>query len=533
MILKLLKIIYHRYTHKQVEEKFGNRVIKTEKEKQYIAGINNEFITNLITRKVDGKLLLYKLVKGLDGEHFQTYVYFIWKIWKSSSYADINPETNKLINITEKSPVLLDYRSDKKLGFYTDNANINWEGKNSLMDISVIIKTGELEEKEIEREDTTQKILVEKKEKIAYQYHPFSPVVLVNSENPKFILKEGDDSDTSSFKLPAFVLFANNETAFWQNVLKGSQYLVDIITTVSGVGNILKAGRIYRLLKNRKTLLYKTAQITKAIGAAKAAVGVIDVSAGTVNVLLKLIELDDAELGKTISKYLFYLEMLSLAGEATVFLKDKLSKTAKELVENPKFTESLDDLVKKGEIDEVGKTKLLDEVYEVAEVERKLINEWDNGRLLSKRVLKKRVRGLLQEYKNFNLQINFVDETTDAARIKDWNARNVLGSFRQGPPPKLFFRKQITELTWQHEIWHLEDLKKMGSKKFYDTPNWKKEELVWERVWKTKGKWTEEELLDSYVYYKKSCRNQMIEAIKIGELEELLKKQHYINRYKR
>ena len=131
------------------------------------------------------------------------------------------------------------------------------------------------------------------------------------------------------------------------------------------------------------------------------------------------------------------------------------------------------------------------------------------------------------------MQINFGDETTDAARIKDWNARNVLGSFRQGPPPKLFFRKQITELTWQHEIWHLEDLKKMGSKKFYDTPNWKKEELVWERVWKTKGKWTEEELLDSYVYYKKSCRNQMIEAIKIGELEELLKKQHYINRYKR
>ncbi|XRE43156.1 hypothetical protein ACIVBQ_001360 [Tenacibaculum discolor] len=233
----------------------------------------------------------------------------------------------------------------------------------------------------------------------------------------------------------------------------------------------------------------------------------------------------------TIIRWFFFIN--SLAGEASVFLKDKLSKTAKELVENPKFTKSLDDLVKKGELDEVGKTKLLDEVYEVAEVERKLINEWDNGRLLSKRVLKKRVRGLLQEYKNFNLQINFVDETTDAARIKDWNARNVLGSFRQGPPPKLFFRKQITELTWQHEIWHLEDLKKMGSKKFYDTPNWKKEELVWERVWKTKGKWTEEELLDSYVYYKKSCRNQMIEAIKIGELEELLKKQHYINRYKR
>lgn len=372
LIIKLLKIIYHRYAHKQIEETFGNRTIKTEKEKQHIAGINNEFITNLITRKVDGKLLLYKLVKGLDGEHFQTYVYFIWKIWKSSSYADINPETNKRINITEKSPVLLDYRSNKKLGFYTDNATIDWEGEKNMIDIVVSAKTGEFEEKEIEREDSKQKILVEKKVKLAYQYNPLAPVVLINSKTPKFILKEGDDSDTLSFKLPAFVLFANNETAFWQNVLKGSQYLVDIITTVSGIGNILKAGRIYNLLKNGKTLLYKTKQLTALIGASRVTTGVIEVSSGTVNTLLKLTELDDTESGKTTSKYLFYLEMLSLAGEATVFLKNKLSATAKELVENPKFTKSLDDLVKKGEIDEILKTRVLEELSGVKLLETTL-----------------------------------------------------------------------------------------------------------------------------------------------------------------
>ncbi|WP_281979508.1 hypothetical protein [Tenacibaculum mesophilum] len=365
LIIKLLKIIYHRYTHKQIEETFGNRTIKTEKEKQHIAGINNEFITNLITRKVDGKLLLYKLVKGLDGEHFQTYVYFIWKIWKSSSYADINPETNKLINITEKSPVLLDYRSNKKLGFYTDNATIDWEGEKNMIDIVVSAKTGEFEEKEIEREDITQKILVEKKVKLAYQYHPFAPIVLVSSENPKFILKEEENSNISFTKLPAFVLFANKEKAFWENVLKGVGYAVDIVTTVSGVGNILKAGRIYRLLKNGKTLLYKTAQVTKTIATAKAVAGVIEVSSGTVNTLLKLTELDDTELGKTITKYLFYLEMLSLAGEATALLKDKLSKTAKELVENPKLTKSLDDLVRNEKISELEEFKFYEELFTV------------------------------------------------------------------------------------------------------------------------------------------------------------------------
>ncbi|XRE43158.1 hypothetical protein ACIVBQ_001362 [Tenacibaculum discolor] len=376
LILKLLKIIYHRYTHKQVEEKFGNRVIKTEKEKQHIAGINNEFITNLITRKVDGKLLLYKLVKGLDGEQFQTYVYFIWKIWKSSSYADINPETNKLINITKKSPVLLDYRSDTALGFHYDNAQINWEGEKEEIDVKVRVKVGSKKVPELINIgddgksrfiETGRTEVVDDYQSQQYFYHPFAPIVLINSKAPKFILKEGDDSDTSSFKLPAFVLFANNETAFWQNVLKGSQYLVDIITTVSGVGNILKAGRLVNLLRKGKTLLYKTAQVTKTIATAKAVAGIVEVSSGTVNTLLKLTETDDTELGKTITKYLFYLEMLSLAGEATVFLKDKLSKTAKELVENPKFEKSLDDLVKKGDLDEVGKKKVLKEISELAE----------------------------------------------------------------------------------------------------------------------------------------------------------------------
>lgn len=186
--------------------------------------------------------------------------------------------------------------------------------------------------------------------------------MLVNSENPKFILKEDEDSDTSNIKLPAFVLFANNESAFWKNVLKGSEYLIDILTTVSGVGNIIKAGRLYKILKGGKTILFKTKQVTKVIGVAKAATGVIEVSSGTVNTLLKLTELDDTELGKTISKYLFYLEMVSLAGEVTVFLKDKLNKTAKELVDNPKLSDAAEDLVKNGKISELEKFKLYEEL---------------------------------------------------------------------------------------------------------------------------------------------------------------------------
>lgn len=59
-------------------------------------------------------------------------------------------------------------------------------------------------------------------------------------------------------------------------------------------------------------------------------------------------------------------------------------------------------------------------------------------------------------------------------------------------------------------------------------------ELVWERIWKTKERWTEEELVDSYRYYLKSCDKERITPKLTKELEELLEKPYYRNvRYKR
>ncbi|WP_159265063.1 hypothetical protein [Tenacibaculum maritimum] len=99
-----------------------------------------------------------------------------------------------------------------------------------------------------------------------YNYHPFSPTVLLNSKNPTFLLKDKDQKEGIRFtKLPAFLLYANNQKAFWENVLTGVEYSVDILTTISGVGNLIKAGRLVKLLKNGKNLLYKTKQVTTAI----------------------------------------------------------------------------------------------------------------------------------------------------------------------------------------------------------------------------------------------------------------------------
>lgn len=377
LIIKTLRILYFRYTHKRKENTIDGSKVLEEKNVGSIER-NTLFIKNLLNRKVENEILLYKLIKGLNGEQFKTYINFIWKIWKSSAFAIIDPAENKEVTITDKSPVLIDYRSDSTLGFLKDNATIKWDGKQTQLDISVTLKTGEYEEKTIEREDGEQKILVEKQEKHQYQHHPFSPIVLVNSHNPKFFVKEDDEKENLLFtKIPSFMLFANQEVAYWQNIIKGSEYAVDIVTTVSGVGNILKVGRLYKVLKGGKTIFFKTKQATKVIAGVKAAIGAIEISSGTVNTLLKLTELDDTELGKTITKYLFYLEMLSLAGEVSVLLHGKLQETAKKILIHEDI---LKKQLRKNTQEKISKLNLKDKNYkeqvkELIEKERKVLKE--------------------------------------------------------------------------------------------------------------------------------------------------------------
>lgn len=342
LILKILRITYHRTVHKRVETTINGRKVLEE---QDIGGVleNTKFISNILHTKVEGELLLYRLIKGLDGAQFRTYVNFIWKIWKSSAYANIDVEANKLTPITEKSSVLLDYRSDKELGFHVDNATITWEKSKPAINIAVKIKTGTEEPKTFDVGDEGKPRLVTTSgdvyEKQEYTYHPFAPIVLINSNNPKFILKDEETQDTLFTKLPAFLLYANKEAAFWENVLKGVEYAVDIFTTISGVGNLLKAGRLLKVLKRGKSLLLKTPnakQVTKAITGVKAIAGTVEITSGTVNTLLKLTGAEDTELGRTIAKYLFYLEMAALAGEISVALRGKLQQSARKILEKEK-----------------------------------------------------------------------------------------------------------------------------------------------------------------------------------------------------
>ncbi|MFL0071105.1 hypothetical protein, partial [Tenacibaculum maritimum] len=202
LLLKLLKIIYHRHTHKYNKAQDVGRKVVDEKEAPTSKRLNDIYLNKLLTIKADNKILLQKLTDDLDGEQFKTYVYFIWSIWKNSSYANINPETNKTIKITGESPVLLDYRSDKTLGIHYNNATINWEANTFRIDLDIRIKTGTkkvpklvniaYETPKPQYIDTGQTTEVAIYQTFQYGYHPFSPTVLLNSKNPTFLLKDKD-----------------------------------------------------------------------------------------------------------------------------------------------------------------------------------------------------------------------------------------------------------------------------------------------------------------------------------------------------
>lgn len=342
IFIKLLEFIAEKETSKIV---FLNRFLqKTEKKITYL-----EF-----------------LYDKLDGDNNTQFVKFIHKIWKESIYRETDPDKNRFI--TAQSPVLLDYRSSKKLGFHVDNAAIDWNSDSELIEIAIDIKTGTTYEHTTyglgqAPNTTTEETTVLHN----YAYHPFAPIVILNADNPTFILKDKEQQGELFTILPAFVLLAREKKAFWENVVTAGEYAIDIATTLSGVGNILKVGRLAKLAEAGYTFTRTTAKVATGV---KAFVGVVEVSSGAGNALIKLLDINDTDLGREIARYLFYLEMLSLSGELSVALHNGLKKSARLLTNSKnkvKIEKKLDELVESGKISSAEKEELIENLKKMAD----------------------------------------------------------------------------------------------------------------------------------------------------------------------
>lgn len=355
---------------------------------------HDKFLTDLVDHKVEDEAALLILIESIDGDQFKLLMDFLWDVWKQSSFSQIDPSKNTVLEITDKSPVLLNYHSDKKFGFYTDNADIDWSETSGRIEVTTEQETDEYEI--ITRHDEFGIAYPEYRKvihKLDFEYHPLSPISIFAADNPEFILKDDDNPNANFIHMPAFILHAHNESAFWKNAITAGEYALDIVTTFSGVGNILKVGRLVRLLKTAENLTFKAKLIKQAAIAGQAAVGTVEITSGTVNALLRLTGANDTPFGRSLTKYLFYLELLSLSGEVTVGLRKLLRKSASEVFEHvdevKKLRDEYDDIITKN-TDESGRLSKTDDVIKAEENMNLLYSSWrilfDINELAAKRI---------------------------------------------------------------------------------------------------------------------------------------------------
>ncbi|MGH1383548.1 hypothetical protein [Kordia sp.] len=323
------------------------------------------FIDELFNRKMSDKTsYFYRLYNKMDTSNFDKYVRFIWSVWKNTIYKDFTEENPK---ITDKGETLLNYKSDKTIGFHHDNADIEYIEESNKIKIDISTKVVKQVKRKVGKEvfyipfhTTQEQTLI---------YDPFAPIVILEEDNPHFIFKDNENNKNAKFAvLPAFVMLANTQKAFWENVIVGAEYAVDVVTTVSGVLNILKAGRLFKILKAGHNLAGRTRSATKAITLAKSFAGTVEITSGAGNGLIKLMGLRDTPFGQTVAKYLFFLEIISLSGEISVAFRTSLSKAAKEVIEHPelpKIKKQAKEIIEKA--DDAGASKKSKEVLEAEE----------------------------------------------------------------------------------------------------------------------------------------------------------------------
>lgn len=302
----------------------------------------------------NSQMLLEFFYERIHGNNFIEFAKIVNNAWRKTRFVNADEKQNIEFKNTD-GPIILPYESEKWIGLYFSNAKVNFK-TNSQKErfLEIEYETGE----EVKINRTTPKGDSEEafvNEIDYFWYHPFYPIYLKNLENQETELKL--DSI-----VPAFMLKANQDKQFWNNVITSTEYALDVVTTLSGIGNFAKfryltkfatkTGNLRFVSKAGRTIL----SVRKAVAATAA---IVEISSGTIGALLKLTGLKDTEQGKSIVEFLFWLELLSLSGELTVAIHNGLKKSGKELLTN---RERLIKNLEKNGIDEATRKTILNEI---------------------------------------------------------------------------------------------------------------------------------------------------------------------------
>lgn len=267
----------------------------------------------------------------INGDNFIEFVKLINQAWKKSRFIYPDTEQNPEFATTD-GLLFLPYSSEKTLGFYFSNVKMSFEThhqKGRL--IKTLYETGKYKTEMRPSLKTDNLVPTQVQIIDQFWYHPFYPIYLKDIENQE------TDMKLDSI-VPAFMLKANRDKQFWSNVITTAEYAADILTTLSGVGNITKFRYLARVAQLAEVVegasaVTKVARAVNILRYVKGAAGVVELTSGSVNLMLKITGARDTEFGESLSKVLFFLELITLSGELTASMKLGLRKSAKEAVE--------------------------------------------------------------------------------------------------------------------------------------------------------------------------------------------------------
>ena len=318
------------------EEMAALRILKTAK-----PGQSTEILTELLaprdiysatTGSLKYKNIFTALYHRVTGDENRDYITVLFKLWYDSEYA----RTDRPEYVYKNKPMVFDYKSEKILGFYDSNWNVD--------------KTDDFSEVTFTREIPSYVMnyplanippaniyyagvdlfntLVKQTE--SYSYHPFQPIGLVSID------QSGENIQFPSERIPAFLLYTFDDVNTSQNIRFASEIAIDIITTVVGVPPFLST------LKHGLTAFKQLSRARKIVLGVKT----LEFTAGAANLILKYSCSEQNQACQGVQSFLTCLEVACLSGDAIygVIVKRKAKKLLASNLDDVRQMDNADEI---------------------------------------------------------------------------------------------------------------------------------------------------------------------------------------------
>lgn len=258
-----------------------------------------------IEEKVEGVTVFQRLYEKMNDyggpDNFSAFIQLYYLFWAESKYV----KEESIDGASDGHQLILDYRGNKIWGFYNDDKKFTFKGK--------YIEIGEKRRKTVISKGGS------------YESKPYYKTIekahIYQAINVPETNQEGEMKLPENV-VPAFFLKAFDDKKAWANLEKAIWLTIDIITTFTGVGNLLKLRHLSKVVGAYKYI--------------KIVVAGIEITNGVLGIMLNFIDEcnnpDDESFCNKLRTFLIYVDLATLGVDALAskFIK----KSAKDALDN-------------------------------------------------------------------------------------------------------------------------------------------------------------------------------------------------------